>query len=790
MGNTLKVLLVEDSQLDAELALRELKRAGLDPEGRVVQTEPEFLRALEEFGPEVVLSDFSMPQFDGMRALRLLREARPDTPLIFVSGTIGEEHAIRALKDGATDYVLKTNLIRLPAAVERALHDVAVLAERRRVEKEARQFRHAIDASVDSIYITDIDAMRFVYVNDTACHRLGYSREQLLAMGPQDVLKAGRDTLRREYEEVIAADEAGVRTQHRFVGRDGAEGWTEIHRRALRTGDGWLIVTIGRDVSERKSAEEELRRFRLALDNSPDIILIIDRATMRHVDVNDTACELLGYTREELLRMGPADTLPVSREALEREYDRLIASGGESGGMHSYYRCKDGSRLPFESTRRVLRSGDRWLVVAISRDIRQRLAAESTLREEQEKTKRLTRVHAVLSGINAAIVRIRDRDELLREACRVAIDAGQFRAAWIGLANPAAGRVDVVASQGLDAEYLAVMPLKLGEAVSEEPALVARALQERRPVLRNDIATDPRPALRAKAAARRMHSLAMLPLVVSGKAIGVLALYAAEIGFFDADELKLLQELAGDISFALEHIEKSERADYLAYYDELTGLANRRLFLERLERAAHSAGHAQQKLAVSLFDVERLRTVNVSLGRQAGDALLRGVAERLARRAEQAELGRISADHFAVLLHDVKGRSEVARRVAQLWHASFDLPYRIEDRDLNMSARAGIALFPNDAAEAESLLRGAEAALRKAKAGGEHYVFFERVLTERTAERLTLESELRQALARREFVLHYQPKVDLESGQIVGAEALIRWQSPVRGLVAPALFIR
>src|SRR5213594_1309523 len=141
---TLRVLLVEDVAADAELEIREIKRAGLRVSHRIVDSEKDFIKALREFAPDVILSDFSMPQFDGMEALRLAKELAPDTPFIFVSGTLGEEYAIRALKSGATDYVLKTNLMRLPAAVERAFTESKERRERRRLTR-IREFSSRIN---------------------------------------------------------------------------------------------------------------------------------------------------------------------------------------------------------------------------------------------------------------------------------------------------------------------------------------------------------------------------------------------------------------------------------------------------------------------------------------------------------------------------------------------------------------------------------------------------------------------------------------------------------------------
>src|SRR5688572_21551733 len=130
----IRLLLVEDNGVDAELELRELRRAGLQVDSRLVDNELAFRRALTEFSPEVIVSDFSMPQFDGLSALRIARDVVPDTPFLFVSGTIGEDHAIRALREGATDYVLKGNLARFPSAVRRALDDAKGRRERRRAQ--------------------------------------------------------------------------------------------------------------------------------------------------------------------------------------------------------------------------------------------------------------------------------------------------------------------------------------------------------------------------------------------------------------------------------------------------------------------------------------------------------------------------------------------------------------------------------------------------------------------------------------------------------------------------------
>src|SRR5690242_12596399 len=178
----IRILMVEDVATDAELEVRELRRAGLAIEHRLVDTEQGFQSVLPQFNPHLIISDFSMPHFDGMSALALARELAPDVPFIFVSGTIGEEYAIRALKNGATDYVLKTNLVRLPAAVERALQDARERAARRETEKrlaEARERLTSIVTSIpDMLWSVDVATGKITYVSPAARDLFGRSPEE------------------------------------------------------------------------------------------------------------------------------------------------------------------------------------------------------------------------------------------------------------------------------------------------------------------------------------------------------------------------------------------------------------------------------------------------------------------------------------------------------------------------------------------------------------------------------------------------------------------------------------
>ena len=406
------------------------------------------------------------------------------------------------------------------------------------------------------------------------------------------------------------------------------------------------------------------------------------------------------------------------------------------------------------------------------------------------RIRNLNRVYAVLSDINALIVRVRERQELFREACRIAVEAGQFRMAWIGVVDRDAGAVKPLAWDGDVRDFFDVAPLELTQPRPGGHGLTGKAVREKKPVVSNDVANDPQRMMKKELAERGINSLAILPLIVEGEAVGVVALYAAETGFFDAEEMKLLGELAEDISFALDHIEKLEKLEYVAYYDMLTGLANRALFNERLTQRLKVAGD-EHGLALVILNIERFKTVNDSLGRHAGDELLKLIGRRLAQcTGDPGLVGRLGGDHFAVMLGGKRSADEIASTVENQVRDYFGEAFQLENgTELRLSGRAGVAMFPRDGSDFETLNRNAEAALKRAKASGERLVFYAGHMTEKVAEQLTLENKMRRALDRNEFVLHYQPKVDLQLQRIEGVEALIRWQSSDFGLVPPMDFI-
>jgi len=229
---------------------------------------------------------------------------------------------------------------------------------------------------------------------------------------------------------------------------------------------------------------------------------------------------------------------------------------------------------------------------------------------------------------------------------------------------------------------------------------------------------------------------------------------------------------------------------HLAHHDVLTGLPNRILLQDRHIQAMELACRQNRQLAVMFLDLDQFKHINDSLGHAVGDKLLQSVAQRLLDCVRHSDtISRQGGDEFVVLLPSIEN-PEGAALCAQKMLAALALPHLINQHELHISVSIGISIFPDDGQDAETQLKNADTAMFHAKASGRNnYKFFEQDMNNRAVQRQFVEAGLRGALERQEFVLHYQPKINLQSGVIVGVEALIRWQHPGQGLLPPAQFI-
>jgi PAS domain S-box-containing protein len=657
----LRILMVDDSEPDLALNERALRELGREFRTARVSSEAALREALAKFRPDVILSDFSMPGFSGQQALDIARELVPDTPFIFVSGTIGEELAIDAMQRGAADYVLKDNLRRLRPAIERALDTAEQLRERRRMQRalaaSEERFRALVETTEDWIWEADAQ-LRIAYSNGSVVKLLGRTPEQLL----------GRDA----FEHLVEEDRRMLR---------------EALPTLARTRHGWHAWVL----------------------------------RWRHAD-------------------GSVRLLESSAQPLLDDQGRLAGYRG------------------------------------IDRDV--------TLRMQQaQKIQQLARIQAVLSAHGNAVLRARDADQLLGMTCRVAVEQGHFLAAMI-FRPDADQRLSLVTSHG-DERVIAMLqglgPMPLHED-AQDSRVPGRAFRSGKLVTLPNVEESDSP-LRQQLLATGVGAQVALP--IGSPPWAVLSLMSSAPQGYDAEEIALLERLTGQIDYARDFIAKSERLEYLAYHNPVTGLPNRTAFGEAI-----GARLASTPQLVAMVDIDRFRYFNNSRGRHFGDELLTEAGARLWSLLPPNTLFTHPGDDaFLFAWPFDEDMAAAIARLQGIVAACCEQPFLVEGEEVNLRMHASVLLAPAQAERAEEIERGLVAVLAEARSVDQPVLPFTEEVRARAAGRAELERDLRAAIANEQFELFLQPKFNAASHRLVGAEALIRWRHPERGMISPAAFI-
>lgn len=239
-----------------------------------------------------------------------------------------------------------------------------------------------------------------------------------------------------------------------------------------------------------------------------------------------------------------------------------------------------------------------------------------------------------------------------------------------------------------------------------------------------------------------------------------------------------------------EQFQQEERIKYQTYHDALTELPNRALLKDRLSMALIHANKNGKMTAVMVLDLDRFKRINDTLGHPTGDILLQQAAKRLkACIGEGDTVSRLGGDEFAILLEDIQGAEKVLNNAQNILY-TLEKPFRIMEHDLHISTSIGISIYPIDGEDIDTLLKNADTAMYQAKQEGRNrYRLYAPMMNDKALQRLAMENELRKALSREELMVYYQPQIDLKTGQLIGAEALVRWNHPELGFLSPAEFI-
>jgi diguanylate cyclase (GGDEF)-like protein/PAS domain S-box-containing protein len=518
------------------------------------------------------------------------------------------------------------------------------------------------------------------------------------------------------------------------------------------------LVRDTRDDERSLRASEQM--YREMVENASDLIYVTDLQG-NFTSINRAARRISGYGRAEALKMNiaqlvAADHLETARQMIQKALR------------------EDGRRVTLEiSHRLLLENGIPRGTHAIARDITARRRLE-VLESDRVKALEMIATRKPLDQILTQLVRMVER---------------QYPDMIAAVSLLRDQRLYVAAAPGLPEDLRQGLH---GTRIGPTAGSCGAAAYWGEPVFAGDIATDPLwDEHRELALTNQLASCWSAPILAgSGKPLGSFAVYRRKPGRPDEAQTSLLQTTSGTAAIAIEQRQLTDQLAYQAHHDALTGLPNRLLFQERLRQAIIHARRSGTMLALLYIDLDRFKLINDTLGHASGDALLRQVAWRLKSCLRETDtLARISGDEFTVTASGLQNPQHASIVAENILKALRD-PFQADNQELYVTASIGISVFPQDALEAETLQRNADNAMYLAKSQGKNR--FEYFLAEMSAarrQRLELETYLRRALERGEFCVHYQPQFDLQSGNMVGQEALLRWTHPKLGSIAPDQFI-
>ncbi len=559
MPSHLRILSVEDNKPDFLLIRQQLQQSDLDFEIRRVETGQELRSVLKEYLPDIILSDYSLPTFDGMQALLIAKELVPSIPFVLVTGSVNEQTAVECLKAGADDYVLKDHLRRLPIAVLEAI------TRRRRameLQENEERLRLALQSANQGLYDLNVQTGEAIVTPEYA-RMLGYEPEEFEetnARWRERLHPDDRDQVYRVYEEYVAGKRNEYKVEFRQRTKSGGWKWVlSMGRIVSRDEYGNPLRMLGThtDIDDRKEMERSLREseetFRRLFLSHPQPLWIYDSETLRFLAVNDATVDKYGYSREELLAMTIKDIRPPAEISRLLEKVSTRVDGFDKSGVWKHC-LRDGRVVEVEITTHALSFGGRKAKLVMAYDVTDRVRVEGDLL-------RINRLYALLSNINQTIVRVQDPQELFNEACRIAVEDGGFAMAWVGLLNDASPKVDVVACAGRTNGYLEQLQISLADTPRGRGP-TGTALRAGHHAISNDIEHNPAMApWRDHALRLGFHSSAAFPLTVRGEVKGVLNFYSSDPGFFDTAEIQLLDELALDVSFGMELAERERERE-------------------------------------------------------------------------------------------------------------------------------------------------------------------------------------------------------------------------------------
>jgi diguanylate cyclase (GGDEF)-like protein/PAS domain S-box-containing protein len=671
----------------------------------------------------------AIPMDDGLHTMLALKFPLRDAS--------GEVYAVCGVATDITER--KRSEAALQALYQNLEQRVAERTEELRAAEE--RLREAIALNANILATSTVGVMAYrqdgqcVLANPAAAELIGGSQEQLLAQNLYRI-----DSWRRagllDLATKAASEGRRMEMESRFTSGFGKEVWVRAQVSPFVSGNEPHLLLVLHDITEQRSATEALsereRAFRSLADNVPDNIARWD-CDGELIYLNRTLEQTLGITLAEIQGRSTAELWPDGRFDLLLAAVRWVAASGESRDFDQIVPGPDGL-VRYHMIRMVPETdpdGRIVSVLGVGRDL-----------TDQKRTEEQLRLAASVFHSSAEGVLITDTDGIILSV------------------NPA---------------FTKITGYPESEVVGQRPSLLRSQHH------------------RAEFYGEMWHILRTQGHwqgeIWNRRKGGEVYLQWMTINRIDDEDGNPVRYVSvfHDIT---EMRRKDERIHHLAFHDALTGLPNRALMLDRLQHAINRCQREAGRLAVTFIDLDRFKSVNDGLGHDIGDLLLQEVAQRIEGRLRAMDtVARLGGDEFVVLMEDLGEAGQCASLAEQLI-AAIRAPMQLRGHSVEIGASMGMAFFPEDGDDPLELMKRADMAMYAAKAAGRNtYRFFQEDMLQRTTQRLNLEMDLRRAISCGNLELHYQPKLALGSGKVVGVEALVRWRHPERGLLPPGEFI-